>query len=55
MNERVFSHTQAGKLDDSARLKWLPPRDVIAALDIHRGMAVLDVGAGTGYFTIPMA
>lgn len=55
MNERVFSHTQANKLEDPARLKWLPPSDVIAALDIHSGMAVVDVGAGTGYFSIPIA
>jgi ubiquinone/menaquinone biosynthesis C-methylase UbiE len=55
MNDRVFSHTQASKLDDPARLKWLPPSDVIAALNIHSGMAVVDVGAGTGYFSIPIA
>jgi ubiquinone/menaquinone biosynthesis C-methylase UbiE len=55
MNDRVFSHTQAGKLDDPARLKWLPPSDVIASLDIHCGMTVVDVGAGTGYFSIPIA
>jgi ubiquinone/menaquinone biosynthesis C-methylase UbiE len=55
MNDRIFSHTQAGKLDDPARLKWLPPSDVMAALDIHSGMAVVDVGAGTGYFSIPIA
>jgi ubiquinone/menaquinone biosynthesis C-methylase UbiE len=55
MNDRVFSHTQAGKLGDPARLKWLPPSDVIAALDIHCGMTVVDVGAGTGYFSIPIA
>ena len=55
MNDRVFSHIQADKLDDPARLKWLPPSDVIAALDIHCGMTVVDVGAGTGYFSIPIA
>jgi len=55
MNDRIFSHTQAGKLDDPARLKWLPPSDVMAALDIHSEMAVVDVGAGTGYFSIPIA
>ena len=55
MNDRVFSHIQAGKLDDPARLKWLPPSEVIAALDIHCGMTVVDVGAGTGYFSIPIA
>ena len=55
MNDRVFSHIQAAKLDDPARLKWLPPSDVIAALDIHSGMVVVDVGAGTGYLSIPIA
>jgi ubiquinone/menaquinone biosynthesis C-methylase UbiE len=55
MNDRVFSHIQAAKLDAPERLKWLPPSDVMAALDIHSGMAVVDVGAGTGYFSIPIA
>jgi ubiquinone/menaquinone biosynthesis C-methylase UbiE len=55
MNDRVFSHTQSSKLDDPERLKWLPPGDVIASLNIQKGMTVADVGAGTGYFSIPIA
>jgi len=55
MNDRIFSHTLADKLDSPERLKWLSPGDVIAALDIQKGMAVADIGAGTGYFSIPIA
>lgn len=45
MNVRASLHTQAGKLDEPERLKWLPPSDVMAALDVHSEMAVVDVGA----------
>ncbi len=55
MNDRTFKHTEAHKLEDPERLKWLPPADVLARLDLREGMRVADVGAGTGYFSIPVA
>jgi len=55
MNDRVFRHTEAHKLEDPERLKWLPPAEVLAQLRIAAGMKVADIGAGTGYFAIPMA
>ncbi len=55
MNERRFDASLAHRLDQPDRLLWLPPQEVIAALDLHAGQTVADIGAGTGYFTLPMA
>jgi ubiquinone/menaquinone biosynthesis C-methylase UbiE len=55
MHERRFHASQAHRLDDPARLVWLPPDEVIAALGIQPGDAVADIGAGTGYFALPLA
>ena len=55
MNARVFKHSQAHKLEDPERLKWLPPAEVISRLHLVQGTRVADVGAGTGYFGIPIA
>lgn len=41
--------------DDPARDAWQRPDDVIASLALTSTMAVADVGAGTGYFTIRLA
>lgn len=37
--------------DDPERDAWQKPREVIAALGLQPGMAVADLGAGTGYFS----
>ena len=55
MNERTFSVADAHKLEDPDRLTWLPPNEVVVSLDLKSGMAVADIGAGTGYFTLPIA
>lgn len=55
MHSRTFKHTEAHRLDDPQRLEWLPPLEVIAPLHLIAGMKVADVGAGTGYFTLPIA
>lgn len=55
MHDRRFNPAQADKLDDPERLKWLPPQELIERLDIHSGYSIADIGAGTGYFTIPFA
>jgi predicted methyltransferase len=36
--------------DDPARDAWQRPAEVVAALGLRPGMAVADLGAGTGYF-----
>jgi ubiquinone/menaquinone biosynthesis C-methylase UbiE len=55
MNDRVFKHTHAHKLEDPERLKWLPPAEVLSRLHLKPGMSVADIGAGTGYFSLPIA
>lgn len=55
MHEKRFHHSQAQRLDAPERLTWLPPAEVVKALHIHTGEAVADVGAGTGYFALPLA
>jgi len=55
MNDRRFRVDGACKLDDPERPRWLPPADVVRELGAFPGMTVADVGAGTGYFTLPIA
>lgn len=55
MNDKRFPASEAHRLDDPARRVWLPPAEVIAALSLHPGEVVTDLGAGTGYFTLPIA
>jgi ubiquinone/menaquinone biosynthesis C-methylase UbiE len=54
-HERMFRHEHAHKLDDPDREKWLPSAAVVHELGLTAGMRVADIGAGTGYFAIPMA
>lgn len=55
MTDRRFKHTEAHKLEDPARLQWLPPAEVVQRLALRSGTRVADIGAGTGYFSIPIA
>ena len=55
MNDRVFRASEASRLDSPERRIWLPPDEVIERLALTPGMVVADIGAGTGYFTLPMA
>jgi SAM-dependent methyltransferase len=45
----------AKSFDDPSRDTWQRPDDVLAALELRPGMAIADVGAGTGYFTMRLA
>lgn len=54
-HERMFRHEHAHKLDDPERERWLPPADVVARVGARPGLSIADVGAGTGYFALPMA
>lgn len=55
MHERRFHPSQMHRLEDPDRLRWLPPAEVLAALGLQPGWSVADIGAGTGYFTLPIA
>jgi arsenite methyltransferase len=37
--------------ESPARAKWQKPDEVVRALDLKPGQTVVDIGAGTGYFT----
>jgi ubiquinone/menaquinone biosynthesis C-methylase UbiE len=54
-HDRVFKASEAHKLEDPERLVWLPPQEVLGALPLDAGATVADIGAGTGYFALPMA
>ena len=54
-HDRMFHHHHAQKLDDPERRKWLPEKDVLDRLALQPDMSVADIGAGTGYFALPIA
>ncbi|HEY6330532.1 MAG TPA: class I SAM-dependent methyltransferase [Blastocatellia bacterium] len=55
MHDKRFKHTESHKLEDPERLISLPPAEVINLLQLRPRMTVADIGAGTGYFAIPIA
>ena len=55
MHERRFHPSQAHKLDDPERQTWLPPDEILSSLKLQPEWTVADIGAGTGYFTLPIA
>jgi ubiquinone/menaquinone biosynthesis C-methylase UbiE len=55
MHERRFNPSRAHLLEDPERKEWLPPDEVIAALHLREGEDIADLGAGTGFFALPMA
>lgn len=54
-HDRMFRHEHAHLLDDPDRQRWLPADAVVHRLGLRPGMAIADVGAGTGYFALPLA
>jgi ubiquinone/menaquinone biosynthesis C-methylase UbiE len=55
LTDKLLNPELASRLDDPERLKWLPPGEVLEAISVERGDVVADVGAGTGYFSFPLA
>ncbi len=54
-HDKRFPASQAERLESPERLLWLPPAEVIGALEVHTGEIIADVGAGTGYFSLPLS
>lgn len=50
-----FDPANAERLENPERLKWLPPKDLAALLDIPLNATVVDFGTGTGALVIPIA
>jgi ubiquinone/menaquinone biosynthesis C-methylase UbiE len=50
-----FDPAQHARLDDPARLAWQPPEVVLGLLRLGGGETVVDYGAGTGVYTLPLA
>lgn len=55
MHDKCFPASQSTRLDDPARQEFLPTAEVLALLGVHAGEKIADVGAGTGYFSLPLA
>jgi ubiquinone/menaquinone biosynthesis C-methylase UbiE len=55
MNDRLMNVSMADRLDNPERLLWLPPATVLGTLSIQPGDTIADIGAGTGYFSLPLA
>ncbi|GGA57701.1 SAM-dependent methyltransferase [Kroppenstedtia guangzhouensis] len=55
MNDRKFDPNKSDRLDSAERKRQLPPEAVLKELPIKKSDKVLDLGAGTGYFTFPIA
>ncbi|WP_261134189.1 class I SAM-dependent methyltransferase [Bacillus sp. Marseille-Q3570] len=55
MSDKRFKPEKAGKLFSPERQKLLPVEKILAYLDLEQADSVADLGAGNGYFTVPMA
>jgi ubiquinone/menaquinone biosynthesis C-methylase UbiE len=42
-------------LEREQREEWQRPKQVLAALSLREGERIADIGAGSGYFTLPLA
>jgi SAM-dependent methyltransferase len=54
-NDRTFDPSGIERLESPERRTWLPPAEVVNLLQLEPGMTVADVGAGTGYLSLPIA
>lgn len=55
MTDKRFNPEKADKLMNADRRKKLPPEEIIKHMDLNQDNSVADLGAGAGYFAIPIA
>lgn len=55
MPEHSFNDQQKARMDSPARRKLLPQDKILPLLTIEDKNTILDIGAGAGYFTFPLA
>jgi ubiquinone/menaquinone biosynthesis C-methylase UbiE len=48
-----FNPEESAKLDNPERRRVLPPEKTLRELGLREGDSFVDIGCGTGYFTIP--
>ncbi len=48
-----FQPKDIHKLEDPQRKVILPPEEILSLIGLRQGMHFADIGAGTGYFSIP--
>lgn len=51
---KIFNPANIAKLDSDERKKIIPPQLILDSMKINLTDKVLDLGAGVGYFAIPM-
>lgn len=64
MNTEALANTRIGRLvvrllaavmESRLRYRFFGPEEVLRGAGIHPGMTVLEIGCGTGFFTLPAA
>jgi ubiquinone/menaquinone biosynthesis C-methylase UbiE len=64
MNIETLSKTKIGKvalrglgavMESPIRYRFWSPERILSGADIHPGQSILEIGCGTGYFTLPAA
>ena len=52
---KLFSPSKIPLLEDTGRDAWQKPEEILNALNIKKGQAVADIGAGSGYLTVKLS
>jgi len=55
MNHKKFNPQKLEKLNNPERYKALPPEFIMGKIGIESSNTIIDIGAGTGFFSIPFA
>lgn len=52
---KLFSPSKIPLLEDPKRDTWQKPEEILNALEIRKGQAVADIGAGSGYLAVKLS